>query len=255
MYQNLSVLTRCPMFEGIAADELPALLLCLKAREKEYQRGETVIEPGSSITELGLVLSGSVQVWQTDYWGHQTLIHRLERTDVFAESFAIARQRIPLGVTAAEPSRILFLSADTLIRPCGSGCSSHNILNANCARMLAQKNISLTDNIRHLSKRSIHNKLISYLSDLAARQGSDRVVPPLSRQELADFLCVDRSAMTRSLYQMQDDGILSIEGRMIRLNGAHSQMEEALPQDRQTSLSTPSYGLFKVNIQADIRNL
>ena len=226
MFNDLPALARCPMFEGIAPDELPALLLCLKAREKEYQRGETVIEPGSSITELGLVLSGSVQVWQMDYWGHQTLIHRLERMDVFAESFAIARQRIPLGVTAAEPSRVLFLSADTLIRPCGSGCSSHNILNMNWARMLAQKNISLTDNIRHLSKRSIHNKLISYLSDLAARQGSSRVVPPLCRQDLADFLCVDRSAMTRCLYQMQDEGILSIEGRAIRLNSPRDQMEK-----------------------------
>ena len=225
MHHNMPALTGCPMFEGIAPDELPALLLCLNAREKQYQRGETVIRPGSSITELGLVLSGSVQVWQMDYWGHQTLIHRLERMDVFAESFAIARQPIPLGVTAAEPSRILFLSADTLIRPCKSGCSSHNILNANWARMLARKNISLTDNIRHLSKRSIHNKLMSYLSDLAARQGSDLVVPPLNRQELADFLCVDRSAMTRSLYRMQNEGILFIEGGTIRLSSVKEQME------------------------------
>ncbi len=217
MLQNLPNLQACPMFEGIQPQEFEALLHCLMAREQSYQRGEAVITPGSAVTEIGLVLSGSVQVWQTDYWGHQTLIHRLEVMEVFAESFAIARQLIPLGVTAAEPSRIMFLSADTLIAPCDKGCSFHARLTSNWARMLAHKNISLTDNIRHLSKRSIHNKLMSYLSDLATRQGSETVTPPLSRQELADFLCVDRSAMTRTLYQMQDEGILSIQGRNIRL--------------------------------------
>ncbi len=218
MEKIYSTLQACPMFDGISPDEFPELLRCLNAREKEFKRGETVVEPGSKLTELGLVITGSVQVWQIDYWGHQTLIHRLEAMDVFAESFAIARRRIPLGVTAAEPSRILFLSTDTLLSPCSNGCSFHSRLNANWASMLAYKNISLTDNIRHLSKRSIHNKLMSYLSDLAALQGSERVTPVLSRQELADFLCVDRSAMTRTLYQMQNEGILSIEGRAIRLH-------------------------------------
>lgn len=210
-------LTRFPLFSDIETSQLPQVLEALRAREREYVRGETLIEPGSRMSELGLVLSGSVQVWQMDYWGHQTLIHKLRYPEVFAESFAIAGQRIPLGVTAAENSRILFLSAEALLMPQAPGEAFRGTLGANLARMIALKNISLTGNIRHLSKRSIQNKLLSCLSELAVQQGSGRVIVPLSRQELADFLCVDRSAMTRALYRMQAEGLLSIQGREIVL--------------------------------------
>lgn len=215
---DVNALSRCPLFEGMEMKEIQDMLTALSASERVYARGETVIAPGSRVTELGIVLEGSVQVWQTDYWGHQTLIHKLEAGEVFAESFALAEECIPLGVNAAERCRVLFLPVKPLLAPrrhreCFAGPLLHQL-----TRMIAAKNISLTGNIRHLSKRSIENKLLSYLSELAAAQGSDEPLLPLARQELADFLCIDRSAMTRTLYQMQSEGRLTVSGRKIRLS-------------------------------------
>ncbi len=207
----------CPLFSGMTPGEIGKVLDALQAGVKAFARGETVIAPGSETRALGIVLSGSVQVWQIDFWGHQTLIHKLRAGEVFAESFAVAGQRIPLGVSAAEVSEVLFLPARQLLDPPPQVGPAGRLLTQNLTRMIASKNISLTGNIRHLSKRSIESKLLSYLSELAAAQGSNEPLLPLSRQELADFLCIDRSAMTRALYRMQSEGRLIVRGRRIRL--------------------------------------
>lgn len=221
---DLRSLGLCPLFSGMAPEEIRQVLDALQARVKAFARGETVIEPGSETRALGIVLSGSVQVWQTDFWGHQTLIHKLRAGEVFAESFAVAEQRIPLGVSAAEDSAALFLPARQLLDPPRQIGPAGRLLTQNLTRMIALKNISLTDNIRHLSKRSIESKLLSYLSELAALQGSGEPILPLSRQELADFLCVDRSAMTRALYRMQREGRLTVRGRRIRLYSENPEL-------------------------------
>lgn len=230
------------LFAGIEAGDILRLLSCLGASERRFSRGSVIIREGAPVEALGVVLFGCVQIVRNGLDGNRVIMASFSTGDVFAESLACADvKQSPVGVLASEDSRILFIPFAKMIHTCESSCSFHQRLVGNVFQLLARKNLFLNTRLELASKRSIREKLTAYLSFEAARavkssggsvhathgvsetpvpsaspaspaNGPCReVVIPYTRLELADYLFVDRSALSRELGKMQKDGLISIE--------------------------------------------
>ena len=202
-------LTTTALFKGLNEKEIEGILPCLKARVKKYRKGSIIFHAGDQISEIGLVLSGSVNIVVTFYWGSSNIFGHVGSGDLFAENYAaIPGRRLLNDVIAAEETEILFLSLDNLLTTCKKGCAFHNGLIHNLVRISAMKNLNLSSRMMHTASKSIRDRVLSYLSECVLKSGSMRFSIPFSRQELADYLGVDRSALSGELSKMQRDGLI-----------------------------------------------
>ena len=201
-----------PLFAGLTAAEAAAALPCLGARRVRFARGEYLLRAGGRTAELGLVLSGALLVIQEDFWGGRNILAKLGPGQLFAESFACAPDRpLNVSVTAETPGEALFLDAGHILRPCARQCPFHALLIRNLAGVLAEKNLRLNEKLTHTGRRTTRAKLLSYLSAEAEKRGRADFEIPFSRQELADYLAVDRSAMSAELSRLRDEGVLRFD--------------------------------------------
>ena len=196
-----------PLFRGIPAGELPALLDRAAAREVRFAKGELLLHRGETPRSLGLVLEGGVHIIREDFWGNRSIVGLAGPGEIFAESYALAGKPLAVSVLAAADGRALFLDAGHLSQR----------LSANLLALLAEKNLMLTEKMRHMARRTTREKLLSYLSAQALRAGTAEFDIPLDRQQLADFLAVDRSAMSAALGKLRDEGVLEFRKNHFRL--------------------------------------
>ena len=188
------------------------MLGCLGAERRRYARGACLCRAGETISALGLVLSGSVLVENTDFWGNTTVLERVGPGHVFAETYAcIPGQQLMVSVVADEATEVLYLNVERVLRTCPNACSHHSLLIHNLLLLTARKNLMLSRKIFHTSPRSIRARLLSYLSDRAIAVGSRSFTIPFNRQQLADYLNVDRSALSNELSKMRREGLLETE--------------------------------------------
>ena len=224
MEKYLPMLKRSPLFLGIGEEDLKSMLRCLNARTAVYRRQEIVLLEGQPASSVGVVLSGRVQIVKEDFSGERSILTEIAPGGLFAEAFACARTaRIPVTAVSVTESEVLWLDYLRVVSSCSSACRFHIILIENMLAVLASKNILLNQKIEHLSKRSTREKLLSYLSDQAAEKGANEFDIPFNRQELADYLCVDRSAMSGELSRMRREGLLSYHSNHFSLPGAEEK--------------------------------
>ena len=218
MKNILEILSQSPLFASINPNQLTSLLSCLSAREVEFGKDAYIHQAGSTIQEVGIVLSGSVNIIQEDFWGNRTILSKLGPSELFGESFCSANLfLLPVSVVTTEPSTILFIQFQKIITTCSSTCVFHTTLIHNLVTLLAMKNIMLTFKIGHMAKRSTKDKLLSFLSHSAILAKSNSFSIPYSRQELADYLCVDRSAMSNELSKLKEDDLIDFHKNSFHL--------------------------------------
>lgn len=209
MKKILEVLLNTDLFEGISYEEGEKLLTCFDLKEKHFEKGDFVIMQGENHKGLGVVTSGRLHIIKEDFWGNRDIIAEANAGDIFAEVYAVlSNERQFVSVVAAEESKVCFFKIDRLLSTCQKSCGFHNAVIRNLVKVMAKKNLMLTRKMVHISKRSIREKLVSYLSEQAARNGKIKFVIPFDRQQLADYLAVDRSAMSRELSKMRDEGLI-----------------------------------------------
>lgn len=209
MREFLPVLSGSPLFEGINVEHILSMLACLSPRRKAFERGAFILREGEATDAFGLVLAGRVHVTQEDFWGNRNLITDIAAGEIFAESYACS-QGVPLGanVVAQEQTLVLFLNVRRALSACPAACSFHNALIRNLVALLAAKNLLMNEKLQHITHRSTREKLLSYLSAQSAKAGRHSFEIPFNRQQLADYLSVDRSAMSGELGKLRDEGIL-----------------------------------------------
>ena len=188
-----------PLFRGISPRELSGLLREAGGRRVSFEKGELLLRRGEVTRRLGLVLSGMVHIIREDFWGNRGIVGLAEPGEIFAESYALAGEPLEVSVLAASAGEALFLDAEHLSAR----------LSANLLALLAEKNLMLTRKMRHMARGTTREKLLSYLSAQAARVGQPEFDIPLDRQQLADYLAVDRSAMSAVLGKLRHEGILT----------------------------------------------
>ncbi len=199
------------LFLGIEGSERESLLGCLQAVRRRFKKGEMIFSAGDA-PSVGLLQSGAVQVTAEDPMGNRAIIGRMEAGDLFGEAFACAgAARMPFSVEAALDSEVLLIDVKKILITCPTACPFHSRLIENLMAILARKNIMLGAKIRHLSRRSTREKLLSYLSEQAREAGARSFSIPYNRQELADYLCVDRSAMSAELSKLKAEGFLDYD--------------------------------------------
>ena len=224
MREYLALLGQSPLFHGISPQELEGMLPCLGARELRADKHQMIFRAGDPARWVGLVLSGAVHVIQEDYYGNRSLVALLQPPQLFGEAFSCAGvDTLPVTVEAAQDSRILLLDCQRVLTTCDDACVFHRRLVTNLLKVVAAKNLMLTQKLSLLSKRTTREKLMAYLAAEAQRVGSPSFTLSLDRQALADYLGVDRSAMSAELSKLRRDGLLQCKGRHVVLQKAHSK--------------------------------
>ena len=199
------------IFQGITPDEIKAMLGCLQAERKTYEKGEMIYRMGDVIPAMGLVLSGRVSIENDDIWGNKSILDTASSGQFFAETYAcVPSEPMMVSVVASEKTEVLLLNVSRILQVCSNNCSHHNKIIHNLLSISARKNLNLSRRIFHTSSKSIRGRLLSYLSYQAMKHGSREFDIPFSRQQLADYLSVDRSALSNELSKMQKEGLLSV---------------------------------------------
>ena len=206
---NYSSLEKCPLFAGISHEDLKTVIDCLNAKKAKYSKGEYIFEAGQKINDIGIVLSGSVNVVQDDFWGNRTILADIREGGLFGEAFACAEiDEVNVSVVCKERTEILKVDYSKVSKTCSSTCIYHSKMITNMLNILANKNVMLTKKIEHITKRSTREKLLSFLSDQAKQKHSSSFKIQFDRQGLADYLAVDRSAMSNELSKLKDEGLI-----------------------------------------------
>ena len=218
MEEYFEILSRCPLFSGISRQEMEPMLHCLGGRVRTLTKGDPVFLEGDPAEFVGVVLSGSVQVVRDDFYGNRSVLTAVAPGGLFAEAFACAGlPALPVSVIAQQDSKVLLLDRERILSGCSSGCAFHSRLIQNLLRGIAQKNLVLTQKIRCMSRKTTREKLMEYLLEQAKQRGQAEFVIPYDRQALADYLGVERSAMSAEIGKLKKQGILDTHGSRFRI--------------------------------------
>lgn len=213
MKKYFEILSRCALFDGIEQVDLEAMIRCLNGRTINVSKGDPVFLEGDPARFAGVVLSGTVQVVREDYYGNRSVMAVFQPGDLFGEAFPCAGiETMPVSVIALADSEVLLLDCRHVFAVCSNTCHFHNRLIKNLLQGMAQKNLALAQKIRYMSQKTTKDKLMEYLLDQAKQQGSTEFVIPHDRQSLADYLGVERSAMSAEISKLKKSGQIDTHG-------------------------------------------
>lgn len=225
-------ITKTGLFKGVTEEETRAMLHCLGAGEKKYPKDSTIYHMGQTIRHMGLLLKGGINIVRTDVWGNANILGHILPGEVFAETYACnPNEPMISDVVTTLESTVLFLDVGKVVQTCVSSCSHHERLIRNLLTVLSLKNLNLSQKINHITPKTIRERLLSYLSWEAVKQGKQHIDIPFSRQQLADYLSVDRSALSSELSKMQREGLLSYKKnhfilQEIKVDGEYLKLKE-----------------------------
>ena len=203
------VLKKCQLFDNIADEDLFGMLTCLRAKVVTFDKKYTIFAEGSPAKLIGIILSGSAQIIQVDYYGNRSILSEIGPSEVFAEAFACAElPSLPVSVIANEPTDVMIIDCDHILHTCAGHCAFHQQLIFNLMKDIATKTVLFQQKIEITSKRTTRDKLLTYLMFQSKKFNSDSFEIPFDRQELADFLEVDRSGLSAEISKLKKDGII-----------------------------------------------
>lgn len=209
MENYFSVLRSSQLFSGVSEDELAAMLSCLDAKKESFPKGAFLLRAGDTAEAIGVVLSGSVLISQEDIWGNRNILSKAGPGQTFAAAFACSHGAVlNMSVTAETPVTVMFLNVKRILNICSSACSHHSRIIRNLLGELADKNLQFSEKLTHMGQRTTRAKLMSFFSSEAQRLGKYEFDIPFSRQQLADYLAVERSGLSIELGKMRSDGLL-----------------------------------------------
>ena len=212
MEDFIEVLQGCLLFDGIAPKDVRAMLGCLGGRVVVFDRGEVIFPLDSRAENVGIVLSGAAQVVRGDYFGNRTIQARVEPGELFAETFACAEvARLPVSVEGVKPGKAMVIRLRRIIETCSSACDFHSRMVMNLLKAMAARNLQLNRKLEITSRRTTREKLLAYLTAQARQADTNTFTIPFDRQGLADYLCVERSALSAEIGKLRREGVLESE--------------------------------------------
>ncbi len=211
-------LKKCPLFWGIEEESLNRMLVCLGAKVEHFDRKETIFAEGEEAKDIGILLSGGAQEIRIDYYGNRSILSDIAPSEVFGEAFACAEiGELPVSVVATEPSDVMLVDCSHILHVCHNNCGFHQQQIFNLMKILAEKNLRFHERIEITSNRTTREKLLSYLMIEAKRQGRERFEIPFDRQELADYLEVERSGLSSEIGKLKKEGIIDVNKNQFAL--------------------------------------
>ncbi len=212
MKKYFDILRKCSLFNEINDDDLMPLLSCLNAKVERFGKKYTIIPEGKPVKHIGIVLSGAAQAVRNDYNGNRSIVSGISPAEVFCEGFACAEvSSMPVSIIASETSEIMLIDSSRITHPCPKACGFHQKLIFNLMKGLAEKNVMFHKKIEVTSQRTTRDKLMTYLMLEAKKHGSSSFQIPFNRQELADYLEVDRSGLSVEISKLKDEGVIEAD--------------------------------------------
>ena len=212
MKEFYPILERCPLFDGIRMENLSAMLGCIGGRTISVAKGQTLFREGDPATHVGMVLTGAVRMIREDYYGNRSIVAHIGPAELFGETYACAEmEALPISVVADDNSQVLLMDCRRITTSCCNACAFHSRIIFNLLKLVAVKNLVFDQKIQVTSKRTTREKLMTYLLDQAKLRGSNSFTIPFDRQELADYLEVDRSGLSAEISKLRREGILESE--------------------------------------------
>ena len=212
------IFKKVPLFEGIPHDSIKKMLGCLGTAVKSYEKDEILLQAGSAVTGIGIVLEGCAQIIKEDVYGHRSIMANIQAGDIFGEVFVCAGlKKSPVAVVAATDTVVMFIGFDRIVTVCPNACSFHTTLIQNMLRLIAGKNLMLNKKIDYLLIRNLRERLSAYLLERSKLTGSAQFDIPFDRSELADYLNAERSALSRELGRMKDEGLIDFYKNSFKL--------------------------------------
>lgn len=212
MKEYIEILKATQLFSGVSNEEITAMLNCLQASSHNFKKGEYVCREGEHLEYIMVLVKGKLLVQQDDFWGNRSIVNVIRIGEMFGEAYVAPESGAILNdVVAEEDSTVIFFDVRRILTVCSAACRFHSMVVQNLFYAISEKNRKLVQKIGHMSKRSTRAKLLSYLSEEAKRNNNRHFVIPFNRQQLADFLCVDRSAMSNELCKMRDEGLVKFD--------------------------------------------
>ncbi len=212
MKKYLPIIKNSKLFSGISEEEIESVLDCLSAEKRSFQKGEYIFRVGEHIVEAALLLEGCAYIQKEDYWGNLSILNEISPGELFGEAYAVPQSEPMVNnVLAVTLCEVLLINLQRIFMVCPSNCGFHTQLIQNLFIAIASKNRILTQKLEHMSQRTTRGKLLSYLSEQSVKSGSSFFRVPFNRQQLADFLSVDRSAMSNELSKMRKEGKLDFQ--------------------------------------------
>ena len=209
---------RSPLFDGISEQERGAMLGCIGYHIGTFKKGGIVALEGENLRHIGIVLSGSVDMVKEDLWGHKTMLLRIRKDEIFGETFACGDDnRSVVTFVVPEDTEVLFIPFHRMMHTCTNACAFHQKLVENMVRIIANKNRDLMRKVEIVTKKSLREKILTYLSIQSQAQNSRYFQISLSRQELAAYLSADRTALARELSNMKVEGLIDFDKNMFRI--------------------------------------
>jgi len=218
MKRFIPILEKTQMFSGVSTEEITSMLSCLGSRLCSFKKGEYVLRQGEYLNDILVLVAGNLHIQKDDYWGNRSILGHITVGEMFGEAYVAPISGAILNdVIAVEDSSVMFFDVKRILTTCSAACRFHSMVMQNLFYAISEKNRKLVQKIGHMSQRSTREKLISYLSEESKRQNSATFTIPFNRQQLADFLSVDRSAMSNELSKMHAEGLLEYDRNCFKL--------------------------------------
>lgn len=209
MQEYLDILNEMPIFSNIDDEKILSILKARGSKIQSYEKDEYVWMAGEKSNRIGIVLSGCVIVEKADFRGNRTIVAKVCEGDIFGETFSfMGLEKLPVNVIATTNCEVLTVDGDMLINSSSFDAAVHNQIIRNLLSIISKKNMALSSNLEHLSKRVTKEKIMSFLHEQSKIKNKKRFVISYNRQELADYLCVDRSALSKELCKLKAQGVI-----------------------------------------------
>ena len=218
MKKYIPILKRTRLFSGVSEEETEAMLDCLQAQLYTYKKGEYVLRQGEHLDRIMVLVNGKLHIQRDDYWGNRSIINMVSVGEMFGEAYVAPESGALMNdVLAVEDSAVIFFDVKRIITVCSAACRFHSMVVQNLFFAISDKNRKLVQKLTFMTKRTTREKLFAYLSEESKRQNSSEFSIPFNRQQLADYLSVDRSAMSYELCKIRDEGLIEFEKNYFKL--------------------------------------
>lgn len=207
--ENIDFLMNLPIFYNLKKEEIINILKFFNYSKEDFEKNNFIFEIGKPISKIGIILSGEINIIKEDFWGNRNILNKFKSGEIFGEVFALAKvSPNNILVETSQNSKILFLDLTNFSIDNENNSSEILKFLSNIFKISLKKNILFTEKLEHITKKTIREKIISYLSTEALKNRSNSFFIKFDRQELADYLFVERSALSRELSSMKKGGLI-----------------------------------------------
>ena len=218
MKKYFEILKKCPLFYGIREEDLLRMLHCFGAKVKKFEKRDTVFAEGIAAREIGVMLFGEAESVSYDYCGNRSIINQINSSDLFGEAFACAETKsLPVSIETVERSEVMLIDCSHILHTCSNNCAFHQQMIYNLMKDMAKKTLLFHQRIEVTSKRTTRDKLLAYLGIMSKEKNSRSFDIPFDRQELADYLEVERSGLSAEISKLRKEGILESNKKHFKL--------------------------------------